>query len=41
MSEEELGFAPYAKPGEKLILADALAAEPSWMVRRSLPGQTS
>jgi isoleucyl-tRNA synthetase len=26
MSEEELGFAPYAKPGEKLFLADALAA---------------
>ena len=26
MSEEELGFAPYAKPGDKLILADALAA---------------
>lgn len=26
MSEEELGFAPYAKPGERLILADALAA---------------
>ncbi|MBR9835269.1 MAG: class I tRNA ligase family protein, partial [Alphaproteobacteria bacterium] len=25
MSEEELGFAPYAKPGEKLIMADALA----------------
>ena len=25
MSEEELGFAPYAKPGEKLILGDALA----------------
>lgn len=24
-SEEELGFAPYAKPGEKLIIADALA----------------
>ncbi len=27
MSEEELGFAPYAKAGEKLILADALAAQ--------------
>jgi len=26
MSGEELGFAPYAKPGDKLILADALAA---------------
>jgi isoleucyl-tRNA synthetase len=26
MSEEELGFAPYAKPGDKLVLADALAA---------------
>lgn len=25
MSEEELGFAPYAAPGEKLIMADALA----------------
>lgn len=25
MTEEELGFAPYAKVGEKLILADALA----------------
>ncbi|MEM9178607.1 MAG: isoleucine--tRNA ligase [Pseudomonadota bacterium] len=25
MTEEELGFAPYAKAGEKLILADALA----------------
>ncbi|NHK28615.1 isoleucine--tRNA ligase [Parvularcula flava] len=25
MSEEELGFAPYAKVGEKLLLADALA----------------
>jgi len=25
MSEEELGFAPYAQPGETLILADALA----------------
>ncbi|MEM7663089.1 MAG: isoleucine--tRNA ligase [Pseudomonadota bacterium] len=27
MSEEELGFAPYAKSGERLILADALAEE--------------
>ncbi len=25
MSEEELGFAPYAQPGETLIMADALA----------------
>ncbi|MEM7458689.1 MAG: isoleucine--tRNA ligase, partial [Pseudomonadota bacterium] len=25
MSEEELGFAPYAAPGERLIMADALA----------------
>ncbi len=25
MTEEELGFAPYAKPGDKLIIADALA----------------
>ncbi|MEL8056214.1 MAG: isoleucine--tRNA ligase [Pseudomonadota bacterium] len=25
MSEEELGFAPYATPGEKLVFADALA----------------
>ncbi|MEM1037124.1 MAG: isoleucine--tRNA ligase [Pseudomonadota bacterium] len=25
MSEEELGFAPYAKPGDKLVFADALA----------------
>ncbi|MEL6257582.1 MAG: isoleucine--tRNA ligase [Pseudomonadota bacterium] len=25
MSEEELGFAPYAQPGDRLILADALA----------------
>jgi len=25
MSEEELGFAPYAVPGEKLVVADALA----------------
>ncbi|MEL7112986.1 MAG: class I tRNA ligase family protein, partial [Pseudomonadota bacterium] len=25
MTEEELGFAPYAKPGDKLIVADALA----------------
>lgn len=27
MSEEELGFAPYAVPGEKLIMADALAED--------------
>lgn len=27
MSEEELGFAPYAVVGEKLIMADALAAQ--------------
>ncbi len=25
MTEEELGFAPYAKPGETLVMADALA----------------
>ncbi|MEO1642188.1 MAG: isoleucine--tRNA ligase [Pseudomonadota bacterium] len=25
MSEEELGFAPYAKPGDRLVFADALA----------------
>jgi isoleucyl-tRNA synthetase len=25
MTEEELGFAPYAKPGDELIIADALA----------------
>jgi isoleucyl-tRNA synthetase len=25
MSEEELGFAPYVKPGDKLVIADALA----------------
>ena len=25
MTEEELGFAPYAEPGDKLIIADALA----------------
>ncbi|MEO0465275.1 MAG: isoleucine--tRNA ligase [Pseudomonadota bacterium] len=27
VSEEELGFAPYAKPGERFVLADALADE--------------